>query len=150
MKVIGLLWRGLVRSFSYTTLYAFIIYIMTAISDPERNAIVVSQYLLLALFGLFCGYAQELFLLRRLPLIARVGIHYGTVTIPFLLTCVLSGKIELNFGKIVIFAIIFSLVYAVVVAAVLGILRATGIYQTKLSYSTEEKEEAEKEYTNRF
>ncbi len=149
MKIFTLIWRSVTHALAYTTLFALCIYIINAISDPERNAIIASQFLLLMLFGFICGFAQELFRLRRLPLAARIGIHYGTLLLSFMIVCLLSDKLGSDFGQIVIFAIVFSIAYAIVVTVILVSLRLSGIYDKQYSYQTGNEDNSEV-YEERF
>ncbi len=147
MNIWKFIWRGLTRSLAYTTVIVLAFYLMIAISDPERNAIIFTQYLLLLLFGFICGFAHELFLLRKMPLIARIGIHYGILLVSFILVCIASGKLAVKFGGIVVFGLIFSVLYAVIISVTLLILRSMGIYQSTLSYDTGKKDTT---YSTRF
>ncbi len=149
MKIVTLIWRCIMRSFAYTSLFALALYLMMALTDPTMNAMVPAQYLLLLLFGTICGFAQELFILRRLPLVARIGIHYGTLLVSFFLIYIFSNKISPEFGKLMIFALIFSLIYAAIVGIAFAILHFTGIYRDKYAYQSN-GEKIEEPYINKF
>ncbi len=150
MKTLRLLGRCFMRTMSLTSFFALFILTAAYLSSPDATpSIYGPQFFLILFYGLIAGFAFEIIRLRKLPLSAKVSIHYVILLLSVLAICIASDKIALSFVPIIVFALIFTLLYAVVMSIILLIYYATGIYKKEMSYIRIAVKQ-ETEYKKRF
>lgn len=148
MKVVSKIYAILMRGFAICSAILLIMFLFARLI-LDVPSISLGQFLLILAFSLPLSLAQELYHLRRLPFIARLGLHYVSVTICFTVLFSVVGKIAHRPSTVFVWIIIFTLVYAVIAGTIFAILRATGYYAKHLSCNKRNQNDAST-YEKRF
>ena len=149
MKVVSKIYTILIRGFAICTAILLIMFLFARLI-LDVPSISLKQFLLILAFSLPLSLAHELYLLRRLPFIARLGLHYGFVTTCFTVLFSVVGKIAHRPATVFVWIVIFTLAYAVIAGIVFPILRATGYYEKHLARISPNQSSTETPYEKRF
>ena len=131
MKVVSKIYTILIRGFAICTAILLIMFLFARLI-LDVPSISLKQFL------------------RRLPFIARLGLHYGSVTTCFTVLFSVVGKIAHRPATVFVWIVIFTLAYAVIAGIVFPILRATGYYEKHLARISPNQSSTETPYEKRF
>lgn len=140
----------LVSTCVVATLISVFFYFLAAIVNEveslmDETAVTFRQFLLILLFSLLVALANRLLSVKKIPIVARVAIHYATLLAAFLVVFVAAGKLKISGPSSVFLAVmIFTVLYAVFFVA--------GYFLSRLfREKPDEKEKAENSaYRPRF
>ena len=138
MKIVSKIYAILMRGFAICSAILLIMFLFARLV-LDVPSISLNQFLLILAFSLPLSLAHELYFLRRLPFIARLGLHYISVTICFTVLFSVVGKIAHRPSTVFVWIVIFTLAYAVITGIVFPILRATGYYAKHLARISREQ-----------
>ncbi len=149
MKVASKIYAILIRGFAICTAILLIMFLFARLI-LDVPSISLKQFLLILAFSLPLSLAHELYLIRRLPFIARLGLHYVSVTACFTVLFSVVGKIAHRPSTVFVWIVVFTLAYAMIAGIVFPILRATGYYKKYLSRISTNQLSSELPYEKRF
>lgn len=118
------LWQILRRGMVYETGILIIFYLFSFMVPMKQPGISAPKFFLILGFSLLLTFAQEIFTIQKMPLIARYALHFGALLTSFILLYVLAGLYKAKGPSSFFVSIVLFILGYVIVALPIAMIRA--------------------------